>query len=226
MSGIYKIYNQTDGRSYIGNAINIKRRIKEHFNRLNKGTHHNQFLQRAFDKYGEQSFYAEVLEYCDRYKLIEREQYWLDTIENKYNILNEAESRLGFIHSFQTKQKIGKAHKGKQLSDKTKQKISKANKGRKLSEEHKQRISERMSGKKHPLYNKRHSEKSCKKMSEIRLANNIIGEKHGRSKLNEKQVRIIKRSNCSLSFLAKIFGVSSATIDKIKNNINWSHIKL
>jgi ferredoxin-fold anticodon binding domain-containing protein len=44
----------------------------------------------------------EILEYCDRSIVINREQYYLDKYEPEYNILTKAGSSLGFKHSEQT----------------------------------------------------------------------------------------------------------------------------
>lgn len=44
----------------------------------------------------------EILEYCDRSIVINREQYYLDKYEPEYNILTKAGSSLGFRHYEQT----------------------------------------------------------------------------------------------------------------------------
>ena len=59
---VYKIQCEKDGRFYIGASINSHKRKLEHFNDLRKNKHHNIFLQRAFNKYGEESFSYTVLE--------------------------------------------------------------------------------------------------------------------------------------------------------------------
>jgi group I intron endonuclease len=48
----------------------------------------------------------EILEYCDRDKCIEREQYYIDLLRPEYNILQTAGSRLGSQQSEETKAKI------------------------------------------------------------------------------------------------------------------------
>jgi hypothetical protein len=44
----------------------------------------------------------EILEYCDRSIVINREQYYLDRYEPEYNMLTKAGSSLGFRHYEQT----------------------------------------------------------------------------------------------------------------------------
>lgn len=46
----------------------------------------------------------EILKYCGKYKLIEREQQYTDLLNPEYNILTYAGSRLGFKHNEATKE--------------------------------------------------------------------------------------------------------------------------
>jgi len=59
----------------------------------------------------------------------------------------------------------------------------------------------------------------------------VKGENHGRSKLNEKQVRVIKHAlkfniKGTAKQLTKMMNVSEHTISLIKYNKNWKHIKI
>lgn len=78
-SGIYRIYCKTEDRSYIGQSRNLRERLYHHKYYLNKNTSHHILLQRAWDKYGEEDFTFEVLEYCNN--LDEKEMYYV----SKYN---------------------------------------------------------------------------------------------------------------------------------------------
>ena len=62
ISCIYKITNLIDGKVYIGQTINYNRRKANHFRKLELGTHANVHLQRAYDKYGRDSFKIEIIE--------------------------------------------------------------------------------------------------------------------------------------------------------------------
>ena len=53
---IYKIINVENGHFYVGSTIEIEKRKKRHFKDLKDGRHHSMYLQRAYDKYGENSF--------------------------------------------------------------------------------------------------------------------------------------------------------------------------
>jgi len=85
MIGIYKIENLIDGNLYYGSSKNIQKRWKTHRSQLNRGKHGNVYLQRAWTKYGNNSFIFEIVEECSLDLLLEREQYYLD-LNPKYNI--------------------------------------------------------------------------------------------------------------------------------------------
>lgn len=77
-SGIYKIENNLNGKFYIGKSTNIPKRFARHKRELNKGTHHCIYLQRAWNKYGEENFSFKVLVECDIDKATLLEQDYLD----------------------------------------------------------------------------------------------------------------------------------------------------
>ena len=85
MIGIYRIKNLVNNKCYYGSSKNIKKRWSRHKNQLNKKTHINCVLQRAWDKYGEDNFLFEVVEECDSRLLLELEQKYLNTNPD-YNI--------------------------------------------------------------------------------------------------------------------------------------------
>jgi group I intron endonuclease len=67
----------------------------------------------AILKHGYIHFSLDILEYCEIAVLIAREQYYLDLLKPKYNILKVANSRLGSKQSEETKIKISNSNKGK-----------------------------------------------------------------------------------------------------------------
>jgi group I intron endonuclease len=153
-SGIYKITNLTDGKFYIGSAVNLEKRFYMHRNQLNLEKHRNSKLQRAWVKYGEFNFAFSVLEeVTDVARLIEVEQNWLDktkACEVGYNICKVANSRLGVKASPETLQKMSIAATGYKHTPEAKSKISLAKIGKELpvrGEAHRAKISERHKGK-------------------------------------------------------------------------------
>lgn len=106
-SGIYKITNVTNDQIYIGSTVNFNKRKREHFSSLNENKHCNKYLQRSFNKHGEENFKFEILEVIeDKNKLIEREQHYLDTLKPQFNICKIAGSQLGYRHSIETKKHL------------------------------------------------------------------------------------------------------------------------
>lgn len=77
MTGIYKITCTGNNKMYIGQSLAIKRRWNDHQKALKKGCHYNKYLQRAYNKYGEESFVYEILELCNKEKLNERERFYI-----------------------------------------------------------------------------------------------------------------------------------------------------
>lgn len=80
MCGIYKITNLINGKVYIGQSIDIKRRWREEKNG-SKNPNSNAYdypLQRGFRKYGIENFSFEVIEECDKDILSEKEIYYID----------------------------------------------------------------------------------------------------------------------------------------------------
>lgn len=86
MVGIYKIRNKQDGKCYYGSSADVNKRFAQHRKTLQNNTHHNVHLQRAWNKYGENAFTFEVVEECERNQMLIREQCYLDTNVDGYNI--------------------------------------------------------------------------------------------------------------------------------------------
>lgn len=84
-SGIYKIINKVNGKYYVGSTKDFNKRWKKHINKLIKKQHHNDYLQRAWDKYGKQSFIFIIVETTEslRTTLREVEQKYLDTAKTE-----------------------------------------------------------------------------------------------------------------------------------------------
>lgn len=128
VSGIYVILHKKSGKIYLGQAQNITHRWKQHRWALNRGNHDNQYLQRAWDKYGAKAFQFKILERCAVDQLDEREQHYLNIHIPKgccYNIACDvSHPNRGRNLSIEHKRKIGDVHKGRILSAEHRHKIS------------------------------------------------------------------------------------------------------
>lgn len=121
-SCVYVITNRTNGRRYVGSAVNFQRRQWSHLGALRKGISHCPHLQAAWTKHGESAFEWSVLELVPNwFDLIPREQFWIDhfrTFDRSlgYNARPKAGSQLGLKHSEETKLKLREAKLGKPIN--------------------------------------------------------------------------------------------------------------
>jgi group I intron endonuclease len=156
-SGVYRIENNATGRVYVGSAIDLSGRKRDHWKALRGGYHRNSFLQRAWDKYGEASFSFDVIEYVDeKERLIEREQFFLDQLSfdrsdpNRcYNICPTAGSKLGTNHSKESRARMSAAAIGRILPLEQREKMSKSHKGKIRTAEHRAKLSASRTGFRH-----------------------------------------------------------------------------
>lgn len=100
MIGIYKITNKINGKSYIGQSVNIGKRWSHHLTvAYNDQYAKSQFyIHYALKKYGKENFSFEVIEECTRDELDEKEKYWIayfDTYNNGYNLTPGGDSSPG-----------------------------------------------------------------------------------------------------------------------------------
>jgi group I intron endonuclease len=164
-SGIYEIVNTSNGKRYVGQAINLSKRTYEHRRRLTIGCHPNTALQAAFHKYGAQSFEIRILEVVDvvgltaeaaKLLLTDREQHHIERTPAGmgYQLAPSAGSTLGYRFSSDARMKMSAAklrpeerarvsaqHKGKKVRPETLEKMRAANLGKFASEEDRRLIS-------------------------------------------------------------------------------------
>jgi group I intron endonuclease len=91
-TGIYKITCQITSKSYIGQAHNIKTRIKQHlwstFNQAKKD--YNVPFHAAIRKYGIENFDLVILETCEAADLNSQERYWIKLFNTYIHSENSA----------------------------------------------------------------------------------------------------------------------------------------
>lgn len=140
-SGIYMCTCSGNNKSYIGQAKDVKDRKCEHLSELRGGHHFNQYLQRSYDKYKEDSFIWEVLEYCNEDELDNKEIYWIayyDTYKNGFNANEGGGGNRGYKRTEETRKKSSESLK----------------KAWAISDSRRKEFSERMTGDKNPMYGK------------------------------------------------------------------------
>jgi group I intron endonuclease len=153
-SGVYKITNTINNKIYIGSSKDLDIRKSEHFTDLKFNRHVNKHLQASYNKYGRENFTHEVIEYCDVNLLIEKEQYYLDTLNPDYNILKKAYSPLGVKRTEEFKLHLSNLMTGRKrpsFSEEWKKNMGIVRKGKPKSEEWKKKVSVWMKGKQNCL---------------------------------------------------------------------------
>lgn len=206
-TGIYKILNKVNNKVYIGSAIDIKKRWRDHKWHLIHAKHHNSHLQSSFNKYGLDVFEFLILSECPVEELLIKEKEYIklfnsDNNQFGYNV-NDPE------HTF-----LNKKH-----NEKTKMLLSKQKLGDKNP----------MFGKfgdKHHFYNKNHSIESRNKMSVSHLG--IPTHRRNNHKLNVNDILNIRKlyheDNISQPKIALMYEVSYTAINKIITRKTWSNI--
>ena len=102
-SGIYKIINKVNGKTYIGKSLDVKERRYSHFYLLRKNKHGNQHLQASFNKYGEKNFEFSIIEFVADNQLNTREIHYINTLKPEYNIMKTIENKLRMSQSSKDK---------------------------------------------------------------------------------------------------------------------------
>jgi group I intron endonuclease len=127
-AGIYRIRNIINNHIYIGSAVSMELRKKDHFGRLRRNIHGNDHLQNAFNKYG---YYLDTLLFAQEYIKNGDRRF----LELGYNICPTAGNTLGMKHSEETKklysiQRMGSKNVnfGKKVSEERKIKCQKTRK--------------------------------------------------------------------------------------------------
>lgn len=132
--GIYMWLNKVNNKTYIGSSANLSSRLRSHF----LGANSNKSLQKDIEKYGISNFIVSILEFIEydsdllnlKQKVLEREQYYLNTICNADNPSDE------FYKVSYNKNRIAESCLGTKKSEEHKRKLSIAKKGKKLTSEH------------------------------------------------------------------------------------------
>lgn len=147
--GIYKITNTINNKFYIGSAVNLYDRFLHHRKRLRGNYHNNQYLQRAFNKYGEDKFIFEIIETIDnKDNLLSLEQEWLDrtkcyTVTIGYNLAKNATApMLGKKWSEEQREKFKKSRTGKKMPRDVVERLRQQRIGKKITDDHRYKLHE------------------------------------------------------------------------------------
>lgn len=168
-SGIYCIENIITNKKYIGQSKNIGNRWYRHKYELNHGTHDNDYLQKAWNKYDEINFKFYILEYCKPEKLNEKEIYYIklyNTINRDYGYnLKSGGQDNGVKVTEYVKNKISIGLKKSYSNNKD---FKEKRRNDALNQWANPEIKAKILGKNNGMYGKHHTEDTRRKISEKR----------------------------------------------------------
>lgn len=209
--GIYCFYCIENKKLYIGSSECLKHRISQHKSMLRGNYHNNNYLQNAWNKYGENSFKIFTIENCDKEKLLAREKLFIYNlnalIPNGFNISSDTIAPMsGLKHTKETLKKLSEAASGNKNPMFGRQRTSEekaimsVNRKAAVTQKHRDLLSKlasKKTGDKNPFFGKKHSLESKLKCGPPR-------------KLNPEQVKEVLdmlNSGCLQEIIAAKFNV-------------------
>ena len=99
MKGIYIFYNTQNKKCYIGQSSDIYKRSRDHFCTCNRNCHGNKYIQRSWEKYGEENFKIYVIKIVEHSnELNDLELYYIQYFQSRvaeygYNMRLDTHSR-------------------------------------------------------------------------------------------------------------------------------------
>ena len=213
---VYRWVNKVNGNTYTGSSVNLGRRFRVYYDFSYLSLTINNGKSRVYSailKHGYSNFQLEILEYCTKENAISREQYYIDLLKPEYNLNSTAGSRLGSIHTQETRVKMSISALGHKHTEETKKLISLATKG----------IN-------NPNFGKTHSEETKALISLARLGKSILSESM-KAKMSEESgtaLRVIDlKTNeisvyTSITKAAKALGMTQPPISRRVKNTQGS----
>jgi group I intron endonuclease len=136
-SGIYLIQCLVNGKCYIGQSNDVYSRIRDHKNKLKTNKHNNLYIQRAWNKYGEENFSFSECIMCPIEDLDNYERFYIklfSCLDFGYNLESGGNLNKTISETSRKKMSIAKKgkpslHKGRKASEDLKLKLSLAHKG-------------------------------------------------------------------------------------------------
>lgn len=184
-SGIYTITNISNGKIYVGQAINMFYRWSEHRCSLRNKYFENDRLQKAWNKYGEKSFIFEVLVECEERFLNSEEHYWATILKShnrEYGYNLRPTNPEGKSRAF-TYGPMSKETKAKIFTEERNKKISITKTGIPRNQNTKDKLSNYWKGQYeknlviNPMQDKKHSQETKDKIREKALSREKVSVK-------------------------------------------------
>ncbi|NRG46186.1 GIY-YIG nuclease family protein [Bacillus sp. CRN 9] len=211
-NGIYAIINIFTLKIYVGSGTSIISRIKNHRKDLRNNRHKNVYLQRAFNKWGEKSFFVIVLEVFEgfdkfnpqhRQELLDKETKWIEITRASernfgYNIHQNARANRGFKLPKERVEKMKKRWTPSFRSEWSKRQKAYWEE----NPEQREYFSNMYTGEGNPFYGKTHNEETRKKIKAARAEQEITPNMleslklgHGTQSWTEETWRKLREKN-------------------------------
>lgn len=196
MIGIYGIKNKKNGKMYVGQSVDVKGRFVRHKTELKNNKHKNKHLQNSYNKNGIEQFEFFVIEECEKDKLTEREQEWIDKYprRNLYNQQFEVYDLQGERNPF-----FGKKH-----TDATKSRMSLLKK-------------DVYNGSNNPNFGKKHSKEVGLKMVRNNPRTKLTQEK-------VLEIVDLLKNGQPHQQIADLFNIGRTVVTRISNGTRWTNV--
>lgn len=211
--GIYQIRNTINNRVYIGQTKQpFEKRYLHHCWKLKSGSHDNQWLQNAFNKYGTDNFVFEILLITPpEAELINKYEYEMISNAKKkgicYNLIDGGGGRGGIPMPEETKRRLGELNRflntGKKASDETKRKMSEIRRGKKRKPEDIQKA-----------VNTR----------QLHISEGLSNKTTKLTAEQAKQIKIMLMNGIPYDEIVSCFPVSKSNINAIRSNRSWKFV--
>ena len=206
--GIYCIKNKINNKVYIGQSTDITSRFRSHKSSLRRGNHYNSYLQKSWNKHGEDEFEFCILEECEIDMLDILERHYIDiynAMDKNFGYNNETGGNMRKKSSAETKLKISKNHIN-------------------------------VSGENNPMYGKKMSQESIIKTitNENYINRKVKGTDNWKCTLSEDDARSIKKYfsdghkpyRGEITDIAKKYNTTIMVVSHIKNGHAWKWLEV
>lgn len=165
ISGIYCIENISTNKKYIGQSISITERWQKHKYELNHSIHDNDYLQKAWNKYGESDFRFYILKYCEADELDKFEKYYIEyyhTLDRSFGYNLKSGGQYSNFQTDEVRKKISDSNKRTYQNSNLKE-IRRIDA---LNQWANPEIKQKITGENNGMYGKTHSKDARRKISE------------------------------------------------------------
>lgn len=212
--GIYMIKNSINNKIYIGKSVDINKRWRDHRIALCDNSHYNEYLQRAWNKYGSDSFEFSIIEECQADELNELEIYYIVECYKSYDPnfgYNLTKGGDGVIPTDVVRKKMSDAQKKLCQDPEHIRRMSEVQIGKRASDETKKKMSDSQKRKWEDLEYR-------KKMSEIRVGTVLSDETKKKIGLANKGKKFPERSGGKNHMARAVFCIElNMVFDAIKD---------